>query len=442
MTTRRRFLKQSSFAAGSLLVLCKARLAFAYEANARLGVAFVGLGGQGESNLINIASLGENIVALCDVDEVRAAESFKKHPSVRRFKDFRRMLDEVSSGIDAVVVSTPDHTHAVAAASVLRLGKHLYCEKPLTRTVHEARVLRQLAREHKAVTQMGNQGSAEPGLRRAVELAWAGVVGDVREAHVWFAGGNRPMTLPKERPPVPETLDWDLWLGPAPERPYHPNYLPAAWRSWREFGSGIVGDFGCHTANLAFRALRLEQLWSGDAGQVIRVEATPSERDREGYPKSMKTVVALPARGKQPPVKLTVYAKLTPSEDLMLGHPRGAWGDLLVGSKGSLYSDCPWNTRYALLPRAKFHSAKQNLPPETLPRANGHHREWVDACKGKGFTFSPLEIGGPLTELCQLINLASLVEGPVEYDPASGTIRNSPKAAELLHRPYREGWKL
>jgi predicted dehydrogenase len=296
------------------------------------------------------------------------------------------------------------------------------------------------------VTQMGNQGSAEKRLRRAVELVWGDVIGDVREAHVWFDGGNGPMQRPTDTPPVPTTLDWDLWLGPAPQRPYHPAYLPATWRGWRPFGSGIVGDFGCHTGNLMFRALRLDQLWNYPAAQkpdsvVLRVQAYPAEVDQEGYPTAMRAVFDLPARGQLPPVKVTLYAKEKPSAELLLGYPRGGWGDLLVGSKGSIYSDCPWNTRYVLLPESRFDDFKGG-PAETLPRPSGHHREWVEACKGVGHTFSGFEIGGPLTELMQLGNLATLVEGPLEYDTVSGRILNSERAAQLLHRPYRGGWVL
>jgi hypothetical protein len=345
-----------------------------------------------------------------------------------------------------VVVATPDHTHAVAAVAAMKRGKHVYCEKPLTRTVQEARVMRETAARHKVVTQMGNQGSASSKLRRAVELAWGGVLGEIREAHVWFHGGNGPMKRPTDRPPVPPSLDWDLWLGPAEERPYHPCYLPANWRSWRAFGSGIVGDFGCHTGNIMFRALKLEQLWDFPAGTkpkqvLIRAEARPSEVDLEGYPTGLRVVFELPARGELPPAKLTVYAKERPSADLTLGYPLSDWGDLLVGSKGTLLSECPWNTRYTLLPESRFEGFKGG-PPETLPRTDSHHREWVEACKGNGKTFSGFEIGGPLTELMQLANLATLVEGPVEYDTIKGKILNSPPANQFLHRKYRKGWTL
>lgn len=442
--TRRDFLRTSAFGTG-VLILPSSRLAFAYAANDKLSVAGIGVGGQGRGDLDNISGSGADIVALCDVDRAHAGDTFKKYAPAKAYQDFRRMLEEMDKQIDAVLVATPDHTHAVAAVAAMKHGKHVYCEKPLTRTVQEARVMRETARRQKVVTQMGNQGSAENGLRRGVELVWAGAIGEVREAHVWFDGGNGPQKRPTERPPVPATLDWDLWLGPAPERPYNPCYVPASWRGWRAFGSGIVGDFGCHTGNLMFRALRLEQLWEPIGARpksiVLKVEAKPSEVDEEGYPAAMVTTVQVPARGELPPVKLTLYAKDKPSEELLLDHPRGGWGDLLVGGKGSMYSDCPWNTRFAMLPRAKFADFKSG-PPETLPKSIGHHREWVEACKGNGQTFSSFDIGGPLTELMQLVNLATLVEGPVEYDTLSGKVLNSERANQLVHREYRKGWVL
>jgi hypothetical protein len=444
-SNRRNFLSGTAKAGVGLLILNNSRLAFSYEANSKLNIAGIGVGGQGRGNLEAFHGLGNNLVALCDVDLSRAGNLYEKHPGAKRFDDFRRMFDQMANGIDAVLVATPDHTHAVAAVAAMKLGKHVYCEKPLTRTVHEARVMREVAGSAKVVTQMGNQGSAENRLRRAVELVWGGVIGEVREAHVWFDGGNGPLKRPTETPPVPAGLNWDLWLGPAEHRPYSPVYVPASWRAWRAFGSGIVGDFACHTANIMFRALRLEQLWQKSANPgkekvVIRIEAWPSERDLEGYPASSRIVMDLPARGELPPVKATWYAKEKPPEELLLGFPRAGWGDLLVGSKGSLYSENPWNMGYVLLPEARF-EAKPNLP-ESLPRVKSHHAEWIDACKGNGKTFSSFDIGGPLTELAQLANLATLVEGPIEYDTLSGTILNSKEASALLHRPYRKGWEI
>ncbi len=438
--TRRTFLSHSTLIATGLTMAPAMRRVRAAAAGDKLRVAAIGAAGQGRSNIDNVAAVGGQIVALCDVDHRHAADTFKKYESARVFKDFRRMFDAMAGEIDAVIVSTPDHTHTVAAVAAMNLGKHVFCEKPLTRTVREARVMREVAVKQKVVTQMGNQGSAAGNLRRAVELAWGGVLGEIREAHVWFDGGNGPLVRPTDTPPVPETLDWDLWLGPAESRPYSPAYLPGAWRSWRAFGSGIVGDFGCHTGNIMFRALRLERLWD-TPGAVIRIEAKPSERDTEGYPRSSQTLMSLPPRGDLPAVKLALYAKERPATELMLGWPMAGWGDLLVGSQGSLYSECPWNTRYVLLPESKFDHF-QGGPAPTLPRTDNHHREWVEACRGKGQTFSPFTIGGPLTELLQLANLATLVEGPFEYDVTSGRILNHPTADALTHRTYRPGWKI
>ena len=287
--TRRAFL-QSSVATGmGLMVLRDSRSALGYDANDKLNLAAIGIGGQGRGNVSNLAS--ENFVALCDVHESYAAKTFESYPQAKHYTDFRRMLDELHNQIDAVVVSTPDHTHAVAAMAAMKLGKHVYCEKPLTRTVQEARLLRETAAKQQVVTQMGNQGSASEALRRATELAWAGTVGEVREAYIWIGNGDGPKQPPQDRPPVPPDLAWDLWLGPAPHRPYHPAYCPAVWRGWRAFGSGGMGDMGCHTANLVFRGLQLEQLWHPDPAKprpermVLRIDGRASEVDAEGYPR-------------------------------------------------------------------------------------------------------------------------------------------------------------
>jgi predicted dehydrogenase len=444
--SRRSFLRATVIGGTGLLLLPNSRSAFAYDANNKLNVAGIGVGGRGSDDLSGVAELGENIVALCDVDQQRAAESIKKYPRAKIFRDFRRMFDEMGPGIDAVLVCTPDHTHAVAAAAAMQRGQHVYCEKPLTRTVQEARVLRLLARKHKVVTQMGNQGSSSDALRRAVELAWSGTIGEIRQAYLWFPEGNEPMKRPADRPPIPATLDWDLWLGPAERRPYSPEYVPEKWRSWRAFGSGMIGDFGCHTGNIMFRALKLEQLWNQPKKPaakrvLIRVETLPSERDEEGYPRSMEALVELPARGQLPPVQLTVQTASLPSPDLMLGYTQDKWGDLLVGSKGSIYSNDPWNTKFALLPEERFKEVKHG-PPQTIPANDNHYREWVRACKGNGETFSSFEIGGPMTELMQLINLATLFEEALEYDPQSGRIVNWRRANRLLHREYRRGWSI
>ncbi len=442
---RRDFVKAATLGAAGLTVLGDSRSVGAYQANQKLDIAIIGACGQGESNTNAVA--GENLVALCDVDERRADQTHKRFPKAKRYADFRKMLDEIHGQIDAVVVSTPDHTHAVAVAAAMKLGKHVYCEKPLCRTVYEARTLRELAARHKVVTQMGNQGSAAEGLRRAVELAWAGTAGVLREGHIWLAGGNGPQDRPKDEPPVPPGLHWDLWLGPAPYRPYHPAYVPASWRSWRTFGTGASGDMGCHTANMAFRALRLDLLWNPEPGAkpaspaVIRVQAEPSEMHAESYPKRMVVKYEFPARGSLPPAKLTWYTGgLKPPKEVLRGYTMTAWGCLASGDRGAVFSSCPWNTHFRLLPEAQFKDFQGPVP--TLPRTPGHHAEWIAACKGSAKPFSPFAIGGPLTEMILLGDVAALAGRAIEYDPLAGKIVNCPEANPLLHREYRAGWML
>ena len=238
---RRDFLKTSVLGGTGMVFLENSQSARAYAANEKLNLAIIGVCGQGESNCGNVAS--ENLVALCDVDERRADATAKRYPQARRFVDFRKMLDEIHKQIDAVVVSTPDHTHAVAAVAAMKLSKHVYCEKPLTRTVHEARVMHQTAQRCKVVTQMGNQGSASEGLRRAVELAWAGTVGEVREAHIWLASGDGPHDRPKDQPPIPPGLHWDLWLGPAPLVPIIPPTCRAPGAAGETLAMGAMGTW-------------------------------------------------------------------------------------------------------------------------------------------------------------------------------------------------------
>jgi hypothetical protein len=443
--SRRSFVKASTVGAAGLIVLKDSRSVEAYYANEKLNIAIIGTCGQGEGNTAAVS--GENLVALCDVDERRADEVHKKYPRTKRFADFRKMLDELHRQIDAVVVSTPDHTHAVAAVAAMKLGKHVYCEKPLTRTVYEAHVMRRTAIEHKVVTQMGNQGSASEALRRATELAWSGTVGELREAHLWLASGDGPRDRPKDQPPVPLGLQWDLWLGPAPYRPYHSTYVPGSWRTWRAFGSGGGGDMGCHTSNMAFRALRLDLLWNPDpaakpaAPPIIRVEAEASEIHPETYPRRITAKFEFPARGKLPPVKVFWYnGGLKPPKEVLLGYPMTDWGCLVCGAKGAVFSSCPWNTRFLLLPKAEFE--KFQGPAPTLPRTTSHHAEWIAGCKGGPKPFSSFDIGAPLNEMVQLVHVATLAGRAIQYDPVNCKIVNAPDANPLLHREYRAGWTL
>lgn len=436
-SNRRDFLKRTT---GAGLLICSSRTAFSYSENEKLSIAAIGIGGQGVTNVNQLSS--ENIVALCEVDTKRGAKHLQNFPKTKHHKDFRRMFDEMEKEIDAVLVCTPDHTHAVAAVNAMKRGKHVYCEKPLTRTVYEARVMREAAAENKVVTQMGNQGSASEGVRRATEWGQAGTVGPIEEAFLWIGDGNGAMKRPADTPPVPSNLDWDLWLGPATERPYHNSYLPFTWRNWRHFGSGGLGDMGCHTGNFLFRCLDLGKLWDPSAKEEkrIKIEGEAVGVNEEGYPKAMKVHFHIPARGSLPSVKLTVSSgvEMRPSADLLHGQKVEAFGSLLVGAKGSIYSSNPWNTSSMLLPRDN----KLEEPEKTIPRGVNHHREWIDACKGKGETFSPFSIGGPLTELIQLTNVAGISGESFTYDPLTGEISDSEKASAMLHRPYRDGWSL
>ena len=298
---RRDFLKQTTLAGVGFWVAggITASAADPKSPNEKLNIAVIGCGGQGGGNLGAVSS--ENIVALCDVDEDRAKGGFNGHPKAKKYHDFRKMFDEMQKEIDAVVVSTPDHQHTIASVTAMKLGKHVYCEKPLTHDVYEARLMRETAAKMKVATQMGNQGMGSTGLRRTAEQIQGGVIGAVKEVHVWT---NRPIwpqgiDRPKDTPPVPKTLDWDLWLGTAPERPYSPAYVPFKWRGWWDFGTGALGDMACHTMNLAFLALKL--------GSPTSVEAESSKFNAETYQTWAKVRYEFPARGDMPPVTLTWY---------------------------------------------------------------------------------------------------------------------------------------
>src|SRR5438552_1072239 len=295
--TRRQFLGASALASAAFTVVPGRVLGLdgSTSPNEKLNIAGIGIGGQGNSDLNQLKS--ENIVALCDVDWAHSAHTFKQFPDAKRYKDYRKMLEE-HKGIDAVVVATPDHLHAFVSMMAIKMGKHVYCEKPLTHSVWEARQLAQAAREHKVATQMGNQGQASEETRRLCEWVWDGAVGPVHEAHIWT---DRPsqglfkeywpqgIARPTDTPSVPDTLDWDLWLGPAPQRPYHPAYLPFKWRGWWDFGTGALGDIGCHSFDPIFRALKL--------GQPLSVEASSTRVNDESYPLASMVTYHFPARG-------------------------------------------------------------------------------------------------------------------------------------------------
>ena len=398
--------------------------------NAKLNVAVVGCGGRGGDDLNGVSS--ENIVALCDVDDRRAARAYTAHPKAQRFRDFRKMLDEVGRQIDAVVVGTPDHTHAGPAVAAMKLGKHCYCEKPLAHSVYEVRTMREAAQQKKLATQMGTQIHAEPNYRRVVELIQSDAIGPVGEVHVWFGGSYAGKDRPKETPPVPPELDWDLWLGPAPVRPYHPCYVPGAWRRWWDFGCGALGDFGCHYMDLPFWALGLRY--------PTGVEAEGPPVHPEGTPAWLTIRYEFPARGALPPVRLTWYdggRRLPPALEEKL--PKRGWGSavLFVGHKGMLLAD--YGNR-KLLPEAQF--AGFQAPKPTIPDSIGHHREWIVACKTGSPTTCNFDYSGALAEAVLLGNVAYRCGKKLVWDAANLKATGCPEADPYIRRQYRQGWAL
>jgi len=430
---RRTFLKGAAAGGLGFLFLRDCRLVFAYQQNEKLNIAMIGAGGRGRGNLDSV--LSENIVALCDVDERLAHSARQACPNARFYIDFRKMLEQMRNQIDAVVVSTPDHTHAVAAAMAMRMGKHVYCEKPLTRTIWEARMLRDLARRYKVATQMGNQGTASNELRQGVEVIQSGVLGKVTEIHVW---SNRPVwpqgiPRPKEEAIIPDGLDWELWLGPAPKRPYHDAYHPFNWRGWTDFGTGAIGDMACHTMNLAFWALNLRD--------PVSIEAETSGFNGETFPKWSMVRYQFPQRGDLPPCKMVWYdGGQKPPAELLQGEPMADSGLLLIGSEGTFYSPGDYGTGYVLLPRQKF--ANYQPPDPTIPRSPGHHQEWINACKGGPPAMSNFDYASALTETALLGNLAIITGERINWDARRMRAVNSPKADKLVRPAYRKGWTL
>jgi predicted dehydrogenase len=430
---RRTFLKGAAIGGFTFLFLRDSRLVFAYQQNEKLDIALIGSGGRGRGNLDGVMS--ENIVALCDVDERLAHSARQACPNAKFFKDFRRMLEQMRSQIDAVVVSTPDHTHAVAAAMAIRMGKHVFCEKPLTRTIWEARRLRDLAQRYKVATQMGNQGTASNEMRQGVEVIQSGVLGKVTEIHVW---SNRPVwpqgiERPKEESIIPDGLDWDLWLGPAPKRPYNDIYHPFNWRGWIDFGTGALGDMACHTMNMAFWALNLRD--------PVSVEAESSGVNGETFPRWSIVRYEFPQRGDLPPCKMVWYdGGQKPPAELLLGEQMAGSGLLIIGTEGRLYSPGDYGAPFVLLPREKF--ANYQPPAPTIPRSPGHHQEWINACKGGPPAMSNFDYASALTETALLGNLAIITGERINWDARRMRAVNSPKADKLVRPTYRQGWTL
>jgi predicted dehydrogenase len=430
--TRRRFLKTT--AVGGAFGFWTGVLAAEDKkvaANDRLHVGVIGIAGQGTYDLNEVANGGAGIVALCDVHESRPeVQSIRERfPQAKFFTDFRKLIDH--RGLDAVVVATPDHTHALATMAALKAGLHVYCEKPLTHTVSEARLVSETAVKHKRVTQMGTQIHAGGNYRRVVELIQTGAIGPVKEVHVWcvkvHSGGDRP----KETLEIPKGLDWELWLGPAPYRPYHSAYVPFNWRGWWDFGGGTLADMACHYTDLPFWALGLRH------PTKVAVEGSPSPAHSESAAQWLIVHYEFPAREDMPPIKLTWYDGGKRPELFKEGKlPK--WGDgvLFVGEKGMLIADYD---HHKLLPEKDFQGFQP--PKPFIKNSVGHHREWVEACKTGGSTTCNFDYSGALTEAVLLGNVSYRLGKPFSWD-AKNLRASEPEAERFIQHEYRKGWTL
>jgi predicted dehydrogenase len=421
------------------------------SANNKLNIAGIGVGGRGADDIKELA--GENIVALCDADLDRASATIKAYPKAALYRDFRRMLEKEAKNIDAVVIGAPDHIHAPAAVMAMKMGKHVYCEKPMAHTIYEARRMTEVAKDTGVVTQMGNQGHGGQGLPLYWEFIHDGAIGKVREVHVWTdragtterAWWPQGIDRPQGRDPVPSTLDWDLWLGPAPVRPYKADpatpkegvYCPFRWRGWWDFGCGALGDMAVHNADPAFFAL--------DLGAPTAVEAETSPANNETLPVWNIIRYEFPAEGDRPAVKMIWYdgGKLppTPPELAREGRKLGDNGILFVGDRGKLLGPSHAGAP-RLIPESRMR--EYGRPPKTLPRSPGHHREWIEACKaGKpqdarsGFWYA-----GPFVEALLVGNLAVRLQKRVEWDSTKMRSPNCPEADNYITKFYRAGFNL
>lgn len=462
-TTRRRFLRTTALSTSALTVIPASVLGAGAAAppNERLTLACIGVGGQGIQNLTALQALpGVQILAVCDVNresggylswnwsEGKEGRACGREPARRlveehyaeqrrsgqyrgcqAYADYRELLDK--EDVDAVMIATPDHTHAVITMAALKRGKHVYCEKPLTWSVFEARQVTEAARQAKVATQCGNQGQASESARVTREILADGAIGNVREVQVW--SGARFWSWPTwegrpgETPPIPEGLDWDLWLGPAPYRPYHPCYHPWTWRNWLDFGTGLLGDLGLHKLSTVFKGLNL--------GHPVSVEASATKLSNETFPLGEIVRFEFPARGSMPPVVLTWYdGGLQPPRPAELEDDDPLRDVIYIGDQGKLMGD-------RLIPEKRMETYRK--PPKTLPRSPGQYEEWVAACRGgqpAGSNFP--EHSGLLTEVCLLGNIAVRAQKKLLWDGAKMQFTNDPGANKLLHRDYRSGWSL
>jgi predicted dehydrogenase len=406
--------------------------------NEKLNVAAIGAGGKGLSDIMSCRS--ENVVALCDPDWKNAAEAFTRLPKAKRYKDYRKMLEEMPE-IDAVTISTPDHTHAPAAYMAMTMGKHVYVQKPLTHTIREAILLRETMEKTGVTTQMGNQGHSGDGVRELCEFLWAGTIGHVRVAHVWT---NRPIwpqgiadPLPEQ--PVPDTMDWEVWIGTAPMRAYNPGYAPFKWRGWWDFGCGAIGDMACHIMDPAYWALKLYEAKSFTV-EVVQQEGMT----KQCFPNKSIIKYTFPARGDMPPVEVYWYdgGLLPPRPEGIPNNEKlgdGDNGSLFIGDKGIATSGT-YGGESRLLPSSLMKDFKR--PDPTIPRVPGenHYLDWIQACKAGKQAGSHFGYAAGLTIVANFGNVALLAGKKLEYDVAQGRITNDAAANQYLTKEYRKGW--
>ncbi|HLK55986.1 MAG TPA: Gfo/Idh/MocA family oxidoreductase [Chthonomonadaceae bacterium] len=424
---RRRFLQRAALTGAGVWMASAASYARIRGANDKLNLGVVGVSGRGGDNLSGVSS--QNIVALCDIDDHNLDRAKQQHPGAETYNDFRKMMER--KDLDGVVVSTPDHCHAPVTALALQTGHHVYCEKPLAHSVWEVRQVTEMARKHKRVTQMGTQIHAEGNYRRVVEMVQSGAIGPIREVHVWADRvWSGPGVRPADTPPVPAHIHWDLWIGPAAERPYNPVYIPATWRGWWDFGNGTLGDMACHHMDLPF--------WALDLHTPTQVQAEGPPANNETTPEWLIVHYDFPARGDKPPVHLTWYNGGKRPHYFAEGKlPQWGDGTLFVGEKGMLLADYG---RRVLLPEKDF--ANYTPPAPTIPDSIGHHNEWIEACKGNGTTTCRFDYSGPLTETVLLGCVAYRTGQTLAWDAKALKATNCPEADAILRPHYRTGWKL
>ena len=441
-TSRRDFLRGGLGTAAAFTIVPRHVLgAGVTPPSEKLNIACIGVGGRGGASVGGCSR--ENIVALCDVDMRKAGGQFKKYPKAKKYRDFRRMLDEMDKNIDAVTVATPDHTHAVACMDAIRRGKHVFCEKPLAHSIYEIRQLVKAARKHKVATQLGNQGHSANTIRLFCEWIWDGAIGKVHEIHAVCSVNHCKISqLDKrsEKHEVPAELDWDLWQGPALERAYNPMYLPGSWRGWMPYGSGTIGDWVCHVVDPVF--------WAMDLGSPTTIQAEAKGYDpkkhADTFPNGTIVTFQFPAKGRRGPVKLVWFdgvEKPPRPKELEAGRPLNRTGGVVYGDKGTITYGSHGAGGVRIIPEEKMRAYKH--PEQTIPRVRGHHSDWLDAIKNNKNAGSNFDYGGPLTEIARLGIIATQMLGQkLEWDTERMRFTNCDEANRLVNPPSRKGWEL